>query len=168
MMLAYCNSSYIFPGVIIPRANISSVMNSRSLFLMFALIDCLFYYIVFLAPVHYCVGLIVNEYHKIIKKFTWKNYRSRLSPPVFLNEWCITSGASSFWRTIKRWAWKLRLMSIETFGTEEITEKTRREETPGIILLLHRECRLSIKFETEWGITSGRTRRANPYSANCQ
>lgn len=43
----------------------------------------------------------------------------------------------------------LQLMSTETFGTEEITEKTRREETPGIILLLHRKCRLSIKFETE-------------------
>jgi len=44
---------------------------------------------------------------------------------------------------------KVTLMSIETFGTEGITEKTQRVETPGIILLLHRECRLSIKFETE-------------------
>jgi len=84
-------------------------------------------------------------------------------PTLILNKWCITS---PFWR-IKQWAWKLANV-YRNFRHEEITGKTRREETLGIILLLHRECRLSIKFETEWEITSGRTRRVNPYSANCQ
>lgn len=56
MMLAYCNSPYIFPGVIIPCANILVVAQPV---LIFALIDCLFYCIVFLKFVYHH-SIVIN------------------------------------------------------------------------------------------------------------
>lgn len=71
MMLAYCNSPYIFPGVIIPCADILTVAQPV---LIFALIDYLFYCIVFLKFVYYypIVYYHPNKYHKVIKKFRRK------------------------------------------------------------------------------------------------
>lgn len=93
---------------------------------MSVLIDCLFYYyIVFLALVYYCVVSIVINIARWERNYVKNCTVYHGTPTHISNEWCIISGISFLAHDKTVSVWKLRLMPTATFGSEEITEKTR-------------------------------------------